>query len=90
MSFGLRVWTSLGSLQFDSADTAGGVCLGFFTVPFGGGSFSFPSYVTEQGFAFATGKSRQAFAYTTDHALGYLRFNFSSLHGGFTYALFAK
>ncbi len=85
----LRLWdANTGQLTFDSELAVGGVCLGFYTPPTGGGSITFPDIVGATGFALSAGG--RGTLYTTDNDLGYLRFNFNELTAGSSYALFAK
>lgn len=86
----LRLWDrDTGVLTFDSTQAAGGVCLGFYTVPPGGGEAKFPSYTTASGVALtASGRGAACTIDTTKY--GYLRFEFPASVAGYTYALFAK
>lgn len=86
----LQMWDkTTGALTFDSTQTSGGVCLGFFTVPAGGGEKTFPSMTGVTGFALsASGGGVQCTSDTTTY--GYLRFVFPLITEGSTFALFAK
>lgn len=85
----MKLKDAQGRMMFDSTLAAGGVALGFFTVPGGGGSFSFPDFVGRSGVALCAGRGVNALLYTVDNNLGYLRFNFEPLTGGMKVVLFA-
>jgi hypothetical protein len=86
----LRLWDqTTGALTFDSTLAAGGVCLGFYTVPVGGGEKTFPTLTGVAGIAFAI--AGVGAAYVTDTSTyGYLRFSFPTAAQDRTFALFAK
>jgi hypothetical protein len=89
--FGLQVANAAGVLTFDSTVAVGGVCLGFYTVPSGGGTPAFSQFPTEAGFVMASGRSVAALeAVTFDHAPGYLRFVFPASVAGQTFVLWAR
>jgi len=89
--FGLQVADASGVLKFDSTLATGGVCLGFYTVPVGGGTPSFSQFVTEDGFVMAAGRGVAAVdVVTSDHAPGYLRFVFPAGTAGQTFVLWAR
>lgn len=92
MAYGLQIWNASGTLVFDSTAAVGGVCLGFYTVPSGGGSTSFPTITGATGVALAawSGAPVNSTLIVIDNTLGYLRFTFDTLLVGQTYALFAK
>lgn len=90
MSYGLQIWAASGNLTYDSTLAVGGVCLGFFTIASGGSVFTFPDFITETGVAIGSRSGISTEVYTTDNALGYLRFTFNALCAGATVVLFAK
>ena len=92
MAYGLHIFDSSGNLRFDSTMVAGGVCLGFYTVPTGGGNKYFPAIPGATGFVLMAGFGApiNTTFITIDNVPGYLRFVFSSVLQGFTYAMFAK
>ena len=89
---GIRLWDANANLVFDSTLATGGICLGFFTVAAGGSTFTFPSITGAAGFALVAGAGGIAASdyYTTDSALGYLRFTFYPVVSGTVFVLFAK
>lgn len=89
MTYGLRIRRG-SKVTFDSSEAAGGVCLGIFTVPLGGGSFDFPAFQTATGIAMSAGTGVAAALYTTNHTPGWLRFVFPPAAQGAQVALFAK
>jgi hypothetical protein len=92
MAYGLQVWNSAGTLTFDSTVAIGGVCLGFYTVPSGGGNTTFPEITGATGIVLQanSGGPINTTLVTTDNTLGYLRFTFDATLVGQTYTLFAK
>lgn len=90
MGLGLRVFNSAGVKTFDSQEATGGVCLGFFTVPTGGGSKSFPAFPRAAGYALSAGRSGGYSGCTLDNSQGYLRFTFEEFSQGHVMVLFAK
>ena len=95
MSFVVKLWDTSGNVTFDSDLAVGGVCLGFYTVPSGGGEITFPSYTgSVVGIGIATGAlttNGVTTDYTSDTSTyGYLRFSFPAYLAGATYTLFAK
>lgn len=87
MAYGLQVFNASGVLTFDSATVIGAVCLGRYTVPLGGTTFTFPAFPGGQGrFIFATGGADNS--YSIDSALGYPRFTFGAAVAGYDVLLF--
>lgn len=89
MTYGLRIRRG-STVSFDSSLAAGGVCLGIFNVPPGGGNFDFPAFPTATGIAMSAGTGAAASLYTTNNAPGWLRFVFPRAAQGAQVALFAK
>lgn len=90
MSYGIKIWDAAGNVSFDSTLATGGVCLGFFTVGTPSLVYTFPDFTSNTGVALVSGSGGIAFLYSTDNALGYLRFTFNSASTGLPVALFAK
>lgn len=90
MTMVLQMWDrNTGALTFDSTQCTGGVFLGFFTVPSGGGEKTYPDITGATGLIFAA--SGLGVAGTSDTSTyGYLRFVFPAYAAGRTFGLFAK
>lgn len=72
----LQAFDSQGRLTFDSALCAGGVCLGLYTVPAGGATYTFPDLGPGlTGFALSVIGMGGSWSY--DNSLGYPRFTFA-------------
>jgi hypothetical protein len=88
MTAGLQLFNSGGALMFDSTYATGGVCLGFYSIPPSGATFTFPDIAGTQGMAlYGTGAT--VMNYTFDTGLGYPRFTFPAASGGYSVVLFA-
>lgn len=90
MTTGLQVFNGSGVCTFDSNNAAGGVCLGFYTVPATTGvTWTFPAFAgATGGIALLSGGGYGDLTYTVDVALGYPRFIFPVLSAGYEVALF--
>jgi hypothetical protein len=92
MAYGLQLWSGAGVKWFDSTQAVGGVCVGFYTVPTGGGSVSFPDMAGTTGIILhaMTGGPLNSAVANVDYTLGYPRFNFGAVCSGYTFCLFVK
>lgn len=87
MAFGLQVFDAAGVLTFDSNAVIGAVCLGRYTVPVGGATYTFPSFPGGTGrFIFAGPVPSNT--YSIDSSLGYPRFIFGGAIAGYDVLLF--
>lgn len=90
MTMGLQIFDSSGAKTFDSTTAIGGVCLGFYSAPAGGGSVSFPNMIGRTGFLLPPHGVGAVQGWSYDNSLGYLRFNFPAVMAAVTVLLFAK
>lgn len=89
MTYGLKLRRN-NVVSLDTSVAAGGVSLGIFTVPAGGGNFDFPAFTTEDGVVLAAGTGIGAQLGSFNRAPGYLRFVFPAAAAGSQVGLFAK
>lgn len=89
MTVGCRVRQN-NTVVFDSTLATGGVCLGIFTVPAGGGNFDFQDFATATGIALSAGTGNGAPLATISNPTGRLRFSFPAAAAGAQVVLFAK
>ena len=87
MTYGLQLFNNNGSLMFDSTYATGGVCLGFYNIPSGGTTLTFPDLPAGQGMALSK-NGGFGLNYSFDNGLGYPRFTFPSSISGYSAVLF--